>query len=248
VTVGGQSLVVGSQPGPPPVAASLNTIYADTSATDPGQMISVGATSATATAVTMGGGSVAASVTTLTDTLPDVQSQLDKVASTLADKVNTTQSNGYDQNGAAGTDMFGGGPPVTAANIKVTLTDGAKVAASATAPTTDPVTGDLIANNDGSNALAASATGAASDSPDALYNTLVGYVGSKSSLAQQQQTTQDAVTASVDAMRQSASGVNLDEEVTNMLTLQQSYQASSKVLATMNSMLDTLINGLGIGS
>jgi flagellar hook-associated protein 1 FlgK len=137
--------------------------------------------------------------------------------------------------------MFGGGPPVKASNITVIMTQGSLVAAAS-------MSSSASGSNDGSNALIASGTGAAVGSPDDLYNTLVGDVGSKSSLAQQQQATQDAVTSSVNALRQSASGVNLDEEVTKMLTLQRSYQASSKVLATMNSMLDTLINGLGIGS
>ena len=94
--------------------------------------------------------------------------------------------------------------------------------------------------------LAASELGAAAGSPDSLYTTLVGSVGSASALAQQQQTTQDSVTAGVDQLRQSASGVNMDEEVTNMMTFQHAYGAASRVLTTMDSMLDTLINHTGL--
>jgi flagellar hook-associated protein 1 FlgK len=41
------------------------------------------------------------------------------------------------------------------------------------------------------------------------------------------------------------SGVSLDEEMTNMITFQRGYQASSRVMSTMDDMLDTLINRTG---
>jgi len=42
------------------------------------------------------------------------------------------------------------------------------------------------------------------------------------------------------------SGVSYDEEVSNMVTFQQAFQASSRVLTTLDSMLDTLINHTGL--
>jgi flagellar hook-associated protein 1 len=39
-----------------------------------------------------------------------------------------------------------------------------------------------------------------------------------------------------------ATGINLDQEVTNMLDIERSYQASAKVLGVVNQMLDTLLN------
>lgn len=43
--------------------------------------------------------------------------------------------------------------------------------------------------------------------------------------------------------RQEVSGVNLDEEVTNLVIFQRAYEANARVLSTVNEMLDTLING-----
>lgn len=40
----------------------------------------------------------------------------------------------------------------------------------------------------------------------------------------------------------STSGVNLDEEVANMINFQQAYSASAKVISTLQEMLDTLVN------
>ena len=37
----------------------------------------------------------------------------------------------------------------------------------------------------------------------------------------------------------------MDEEVTNMIKFQRGYQASSRVMSTVDEMLDTLINRTG---
>jgi flagellar hook-associated protein 1 FlgK len=222
VTVSGQALV-GTD-------GSVNPVTVDAS-----NRISVGGT-----AVTLDGGSAAASITTLTSTLPTVKGELDGVAAKLAGAVNAVQANGVDLSGAPGAPMFNDGSgAVTAATIHVSMTDPSQVAAGAAGSGK---------SYDGSNALDASELGSAPDSPDAAYADLVGDVGSASSLAQSQQATQDSVTSSVDARRQAASGVSLDEEVSNMLTLQHTYQAASRVLTTMDSLLDTLINHTGVGA
>jgi flagellar hook-associated protein 1 len=65
----------------------------------------------------------------------------------------------------------------------------------------------------------------------------------------QQSTNQvDTTTALVNALgnqRQSVSGVNLDEEMTNLITFQRGYQASARALSAMDDMLDQLINRTG---
>ncbi|MGZ4613814.1 MAG: flagellar basal body rod C-terminal domain-containing protein, partial [Kineosporiaceae bacterium] len=59
-------------------------------------------------------------------------------------------------------------------------------------------------------------------------------------------TVQDSVVAAADAAVQTDSGVNLDEEMTNLLQYQRSYQASARVVTTVDSILDTLINHTGL--
>jgi flagellar hook-associated protein 1 FlgK len=53
---------------------------------------------------------------------------------------------------------------------------------------------------------------------------------------------QSVISTNVDASRESVSGVNLDEEMTNMLQYQHAYAAAGKLVSTINDMLDTLIN------
>lgn len=184
-------------------------------------------------AVAIGSGSIGAQLSTLTTTIPGYQSRLDAVADQLSSTVNAAQTSGYDLSGAAGTAMFAGSG---AAGIHVVLSDPSLVAASASPG----------GNLDGSHALAVSQAGASAGSPDSLYSALIGDLGTASSVAQQQATTQDAVVANVEALKSSVSGVSLDEEAANMLTYQQAFNASSRVLTAIDSMLDTLINHTGL--
>jgi flagellar hook-associated protein 1 FlgK len=81
--------------------------------------------------------------------------------------------------------------------------------------------------------------------PDNAYANLVARIGGDArTAAQQQATTQALVTAASDR-RQSASGVSMDEEMTNMVRFQRGYQASARAMSTMDEMLDTLINRTG---
>jgi len=45
--------------------------------------------------------------------------------------------------------------------------------------------------------------------------------------------------------QESAAGVNLDEEMANMVQFQHSYSAAAKISATIDQMLETLLNNVG---
>ncbi|MCU1655698.1 MAG: flagellar hook-associated protein FlgK, partial [Pseudonocardiales bacterium] len=218
---GSADVIVGGQPVVTGVTATAVAVNAS-------NQVTVGGT-----AVALAGGSAAAEVTALATTIPGYQSQLDAIANALASSVNGAQAGGYDLTGAVGTALFTGSG---AAAITVAVTDPKKIAASATPG------GGL----DGSNALTTANLGTAAGGPDGAYAVLVGSIGSASALASQQQTTQSAVTSSVDALRNAASGVSYDEEVSHMLTYQHAYSAAARVLTTVDGMLDTLINHTGL--
>ena len=178
------------------------------------------------------GGSTQGLLDALNVTIPGYTAQLDGVAAALANTVNSAHQAGYDLSGAAGGAFFTG---TTAATIAVAISDPAKVAAS----------GVPGGNLDASNALAISQLGTAAGGADQVYRALVTTIASQSRTATQAATTQDAVTTSVDAQQQSVSGVSIDEETSNLLMYQRAYQASSRVLTTVDEMLDTLINKTG---
>ena len=54
------------------------------------------------------------------------------------------------------------------------------------------------------------------------------------------------MTTAIDNQRINVSGVDLNEEMINMLKNQQLYQASAKLVSVINSVYETLINRLGV--
>ncbi|MCW2521783.1 MAG: flagellar hook-associated protein FlgK [Frankiales bacterium] len=200
---------------------------ANTVAVTAGNQLTVGGNAASTV-----GGSAQAYIDTLNTTLPGYSAQLDAIASKLAGDVNSAQAAGYDLSGTPGTPLFSG---TTAATITVAITDPTKLAASGTAG----------GNLDGSNAAALGGMGASTTGADAQYATLVSGLGSAVASASQTATVQASVATSLDAQQQSVSGVSIDEETVNLLTFQRAYQASSRVLTTIDSMLDQLINHTG---
>ncbi|CAB3760962.1 flagellar hook-associated protein FlgK [Paraburkholderia humisilvae] len=76
------------------------------------------------------------------------------------------------------------------------------------------------------------------------YAQFVNNVGNTTSNLLAMSTTQSATLAQITAQQQSVSGVNLDEEATNLLQYQQLYQANSKVIQTAQSMFDTILQAI----
>jgi flagellar hook-associated protein 1 FlgK len=78
------------------------------------------------------------------------------------------------------------------------------------------------------------------------YTTMIGTLGIQSQDAQRQAANQKVVVDNIDSMRQSTSGVSTDQEMTDMIMFQKGYNAAARILTTMDSMLDTLINSTGM--
>lgn len=78
-----------------------------------------------------------------------------------------------------------------------------------------------------------------------FYRTIVGDLGIKTQESIQMETNSEALVQQAENRRQSVSGVSIDEEMTNMVKFQQSYNAASRYISVMDEVLDKLINGTG---
>ncbi|MFH5834872.1 flagellar hook-associated protein FlgK [Proteiniclasticum sp. C24MP] len=87
---------------------------------------------------------------------------------------------------------------------------------------------------------------AAGTTMEGAYGDIVIKVGIRGEHAANMVENQSAVLAQLSNRRESVSGVSIDEEVTNLLKYQRSYEANSRVINTLNEMLDTLINRTGV--
>ncbi len=78
------------------------------------------------------------------------------------------------------------------------------------------------------------------------YSDIVTKVGISTEQAANMVSNQEAVMAQLTNRRESVSGVSIDEEVTNLIKFQRSFEANSRVISALSEMLDTLINRTGV--
>jgi len=225
---GGAALVTGAIAG----SFSLDKI------TDPTKFaVKVTDTSGATTTPTPTTGQLGATVALRDTIIPSYLTKVNDLASTIAAQVNTQHKLGYDQSGTLGKDFFTG---TTAATISLNTTDITgtdKIAASGSAT--------LLGDN--SNALKLAqlqnklvmSTGTATFG--SYFNSLVSKVGLDVQSAKSTETQDIAFTKQLTTLRESNSGVSLDEELTNLVKYQRSYQASAKLITTATEMMDTVI-------
>ncbi len=79
-----------------------------------------------------------------------------------------------------------------------------------------------------------------------FYNGMISKIGTEAREAKQELGTQTALLREFEKLRQSVMGVNLDEEMANMVQFQHSYNAAAKMINVQNEMLDVIINRLGV--
>jgi flagellar hook-associated protein 1 FlgK len=188
------------------------------------------------------GGTADGQLTAMTTTIPAYRTQLDAIAQQLATELNTAHGKGYDQAGDPGGLLFdnGAGDPtqVTAATITLLVTDPEKLAAASLSKAD---AGGAVSADNG-NADAIYQLGLANTGTDANYRKMIVALGVQASTASDRLASQSVISTQVDTSRESVSGVNLDEEMTNMLQYQHAYSAAGKLVSVINDTLDTLIN------
>lgn len=79
---------------------------------------------------------------------------------------------------------------------------------------------------------------------DSYFKDMVSSVGVKGQEARNKVKTQTQVLSVMIESKISVSGVSEDEEMTNLIQFHHSYQANAKVIATIDELLDVIINGL----
>jgi flagellar hook-associated protein 1 len=158
--------------------------------------------------------------------LQDVVAKTDGYRTTLATMANTLISS---VNALSATPVFSG----TGANDIAVVATSATISAGAA--------GAAAGDNSVANAIRALRGGAL----DTAYSGLVRQIGSDVQTATSNTTTANSVLTSVDAQRQSMSGVSMDEEMASLIKFQRGYQAAARALTTMDDILNTLINSTG---
>ena len=79
---------------------------------------------------------------------------------------------------------------------------------------------------------------------DKFYNGIIQKLGNETQEVIRNEKNQSKVLKEIDNLRLNVSGVSIDEEMVNLIQFQHSYNASAKVISTLDSLLDVVVNGL----
>lgn len=189
--------------------------------------------------VTSYGGELKSLTDTRDTTIQNYRGDLDTLASTMINELNTLHAAGVGLDGTTGWNFFTG---TGAADIALsTDVDDPKHVAAATDAASVP--------GDNSNALSIAklkdtlvVINGDNVTMNDFYRSTITNLGIESQDASRMVTNSQLYSDLIENHRQSVSGVSLDEEATNMIKYQRAYEAAARVITTFDDMLDTLIN------
>lgn len=172
--------------------------------------------------------------------------ELNKLAQAFANRANTIVSTGYGLNDTGATPpgralfVAQSGSTITAATISINpaLLDDPAAVPTSSMPNT-PGNSDTIA---AIAALASDGTFLDAMTPEGYYGAILARLAQEGARSNDRLSIATTVLQQVTAERESLSGVNLDEEATNLITYQRAFEAAARVVAVTSDMLATLVN------
>ncbi len=177
--------------------------------------------------------------------IPDMIEHNNEMARTFVGHINGIHQQGFgikDFKETTGRNFFdlGGDPSRAAANIRLDgmieeSTDAISVASSPNAP------GDNVLANQMIRLKEQKLMGEGRSTLQEYYASYVGGFGLDLVRSEQVKKADDTLTQNLSARREAISGVSMDEEATNLLKWQANFTASSKVITTIDEMIDTIL-------
>ncbi len=174
--------------------------------------------------------------------VPSAQSSLDNLAAGIVGAVNTQQNAGYNLSGAKGTNFFVPFTPVTAGSnagaastMTLAISSPDQIAASSDGTTGDNGNAEALANLQQAPVVSGQTAGD-------YYSNLIDQVGNDVSNATAEQEAVGLVLQQLTNQQQSVSGVSLDEEASNLVMFQRAYEASARVISTVDELTSATIN------
>lgn len=177
--------------------------------------------------------------------LVQISNNLDNFAYGIATSVNAVHASGYGLDGVSGRALFSITPTADGAARAIAVSSDVANNPNAIAASSSATA--LPGNSDNAVLLSALSTQPAvgGRSPSEAYGDIVGDVGSRKQSAADDASTRASVADQAKQARESSSGVSLDEEMVALSKYQRAYEASSKVITTVDQLLGELMNTVG---
>jgi flagellar hook-associated protein 1 len=188
--------------------------------------------------VQLTGGAIQGTIDARDGALTSLRGDLDLLAATLVAEVNARHAPGYDLNGNTGQPFFTGTDARSLRVHEVLTADSSRVqAAGAPGAPGDNRTALSLAQL-GSTALAA----LGNQTFQQHYGQTVARMGQSLASTNLQIETQTVVEGMLQRQREAVSGVSLDEEMASLILFQRAFQASARLVSTLDEMLVTVVN------
>lgn len=190
------------------------------------------------TALNITSGSMQGTIDARDTDLLALQTDLDTLAGTLISEVNTVHSAGFGLSGTTGEDFFTG-------------TDASDIAMNGTlAGDPSMIQASGVAGAVGDNSVIVQMAQLADKQNGALagqtflesYGQTVAALGQALNGTNTQLANQQIVESMLLRQRDSVSGVSLDEEMTDLIKFQRGFEASAKLITTIDEMLEIVMN------
>lgn len=185
--------------------------------------------------LTAGQGELGAMLELRDSTMPGYLNDLGTLASAVITDFNAVHAAGYGLDGTTGVNLFSGNG---ASDIEINpalLAAPRQLAASSNGAPGDIATIEaLLALRD-----QASVNGVTHEE---YYAQIVGAVGAEMKSATDNQRSIQSILTSLENRRDAVQGVSLDEEMTDLIRLQQAYNAAARVVAIVDEMYQVAVN------
>lgn len=183
------------------------------------------------------GGDLAGTLRAANTLVPDQIRRLDQLATDLATSMNAIHSAGTGLDGGSGRNLFeistGAAGFALSADVQ-----GQPEKLAVAGPGAGPL--DTTAAEQLADLIDAP------DGPAAQWSTLVADLAGVTAANRARADAADSSASAAEQNRIAVSGVSLDEEMTELISAQRSYEAAARVISTVDGMLDTLINRTGL--
>lgn len=193
-----------------------------------------------ATALALASGSMQGALAARDGALQALRDQFDALASQLVSSVNAV----YNPSGGTGDFFTASGTTAATISISSGLTASTLRAGAAGGAAGDNSVA-LALGQLATTKFAVSGGSAIDGTMGGFFSGSLAQFGQSLAGANSNVANQGAIETLVRGQRDSVSGVNLDEETANLLKYQRAFEASSRVLQTVDEMLDQIINQLG---
>ncbi len=184
----------------------------------------------------IGSGEVGASLDALANGIPEQRRAIDALIADLADQVNTVHRGGQGADGSTGLDLFKVGINIGELTVSSDMMGHPEKLAAAR------VGAGVF---DDGNARALAQLGESSTGPVTVFSNAVGVLAAKVASATSVADAAQVASEQASSLAQSAGGVSLDQELTDLITAQRAYEASARMITAIDEMLQTLINSTG---